>query len=379
MTSENLWSAIGQIEEKYVAEAGAVLERQGRGSKRHRFLVKCAAAAAALAICFMGFYQSGWLAQAAEAFMSWFEDHVTYHFKEQSEISNVPCYTLSYLPEGFRWYSDEYYGEMGAVTAYSSERQEKFTFIYGLSGGQLEVPNGERDYKVLYTKDGTELHYFQAGQEELESSLTWFSEDENLLFSIVGRLSQEELLQIQQGVAQAETPAGQGLAGFGELIASLAETERYALWQNKEGEELLLVTDMTYQIDETDNAALYCDIYGIREGRTRYLGTVYSTGTAYPISWDETGIYAAGGHFVEKYVPGEIDSLILADGVRYIFNEECYRMLQDAAVEENFTENGDSIYTAKGESLSEEEGEAALMALFEEYNNAEVIDFRKRT
>ena len=49
---------------------------------------------------------------------------------------------------------------------------------------------------------------------------------------------------------------------------------------------------------------------------------IESFGTAYPISYDKTGIYAASGHEVQRFGINEKDgSLVLEEGVYEIIDE----------------------------------------------------------
>lgn len=77
----------------------------------------------------------------------------------------------------------------------------------------------------------------------------------------------------------------------------------------------MLVTKHTYD-DGGIQASLTCDVYYMVNGQVENIGTVSSYGTAYPLSYDQTGIYVQSGHTVERFaINEEKGTLELAEGV----------------------------------------------------------------
>lgn len=58
----------------------------------------------------------------------------------------------------------------------------------------------------------------------------------------------------------------------------------------------LLVTSQVYDDGMGNQAAIACDVYYLVDGKIKNIGQIESFGTAYPIAYDKTGIYAVSGH-----------------------------------------------------------------------------------
>lgn len=384
MTSMDFLEAIGEIKEAYILEACNVTQMCGKHVRNKntiiffRRVIKYVSAAAATICCAVVLLNPSVVAEAKDSLVRWFDNHVVYHFQREGEETSIPRYVLGYVPEGYREGEANYYGDRGMAVYHRKDLKENISFVYGRSDGELEVPGDGRVYRVLEAEDGAELHYLEA-EDGSESSLTWLSRDERVLFTISGRLSLDEFLKMQGSVKEAENIMAADQAGnsYEDLIASLSEDQAYAFWQAEElAEPVLLVATGTYEIDGC-NAAIDCSAYCMEDGRVRLMGEICSGGTAYPLAWDGEAIYAAGGHFVERYVPDGEGALVLDNAVRYIAAEESYRMVRSAEVTENFTRDGDVFYSKNGERLEEEEGEALLLKLFDVYHEAEIFDFVK--
>ena len=87
-------------------------------------------------------------------------------------------------------------------------------------------------------------------------------------------------------------------------------------------EQVLLVTDTTYDDGTGRQASCVCEVYYTVNNKVKALGVIMSAGTAYPIATDRTGIYTASGHSVERYVVNEkLGELELAEAVYEIYDE----------------------------------------------------------
>ena len=105
-------------------------------------------------------------------------------------------------------------------------------------------------------------------------------------------------------------------------------------------------------------AALLCDVYYLVGKEVKNIGTIESMGTAYPISYDETGIYAASGHDMQRFEVEKSGTLMLAE-----------------TINEQFDENGNATYTAKKENETKNISEEEYYDIFEKYSNATVVSF----
>jgi 6-phosphogluconolactonase (cycloisomerase 2 family) len=64
-----------------------------------------------------------------------------------------------------------------------------------------------------------------------------------------------------------------------------------------------------------DQAALWCDVYYMVNGIVKNIGQIESMGTAYPIAYDETGIYGISGQDIESFSINEREgTLQLSEG-----------------------------------------------------------------
>lgn len=144
-----------------------------------------------------------------------------------------------------------------------------------------------------------------------------------------------------------------------ECPVPISENQAFAMVELKSGEELLLISDGTYQCDEV-RAGVYADVYLKDNGEWKKCERVAGSGTAYPICYDDGGIYTAGGHFVAYYT---VDA-------------EGKGLQKKEYAEEIFDENGNAtyIYYADGKEQTVENNDR-LMTLFEKYHNAEMVGF----
>lgn len=115
---------------------------------------------------------------------------------------------------------------------------------------------------------------------------------------------------------------------YGETIGGLEDDELFAVIETNASLPVLLVTSQVYNDDMGNQAALYCDVYYLVDKEVQNIGTIESMGTAYPISYDETGIYTASGHDMQRFTIEKSGVIKLAEGIY-----------------EQFDENGNATYT----------------------------------
>lgn len=92
---------------------------------------------------------------------------------------------------------------------------------------------------------------------------------------------------------------------YGETVSKLADDELFAIIDTNAPLSVLLVTSHAYDDGRGNQAAIECDVYYLVGKAVKKIGTLESMGTAYPISYDEKGIYTASGHTMHRF---EIDS-----------------------------------------------------------------------
>lgn len=90
--------------------------------------------------------------------------------------------------------------------------------------------------------------------------------------------------------------------GYDVIIDSLESEQWYAyITLDTIEEPILIVSDLTYEYEADVQASIFVSVYYNFEGDTKFIGEVRTAGTAYPLRFDQTSIYAAGGHFVTRY------------------------------------------------------------------------------
>lgn len=166
----------------------------------------------------------------------------------------------------------------------------------------------------------------------------------------------------QEGITSADGITSSEYADiYGEVIANLKENELFAIIETNAPLPVLLVTseDMTFDDISGERATLWCDVYYPVDGIVKQIGLASSSGTAYPIAYDKTGIYEAGGHGMHRY---EIDcqnsEMKIAEAVYVEYDE-------DANESYYMEENGDV------REITEEE----YLTVWEKYKEAFVVSF----
>lgn len=145
---------------------------------------------------------------------------------------------------------------------------------------------------------------------------------------------------------------------YGETVGGLEDNELFAIIDANTSLPVLLVTSQVYNDGLGNQAALNCDVYYLIDKEVKNIGTIESMGTAYPIAYDETGIYAASGHDMQRFEIEKSGSIRLAEGIY-----------------EQFDESGNVAYTMKKGDETKVITEEEYYAAFEKYSNATIVNF----
>lgn len=147
-------------------------------------------------------------------------------------------------------------------------------------------------------------------------------------------------------------------AVYEKTIAGLKDDELFVMIDTNAPLPVLLVTSQAYDDGTGKQAAIACDVYYLVDKEVKKIGTIESMGTAYPVSYDNTGIYTASGHAVQRYEVEESGTLTLAEGIL-----------------EQFDENGNASYTMTTGNETKTISEEDYYTAFEKYSNAAVVGF----
>lgn len=146
---------------------------------------------------------------------------------------------------------------------------------------------------------------------------------------------------------------------YGKTVGRLEDDELFAIIDTNASLPVLLVTSRVYDDGLGNRAALTCDIYYPIDGKVQKTGSIQSFGTAYPISYDESGIYAASGHGVQRFGVQDADgSVKLEEDISEIFDEE-----------------GNSVYMRNTGNHTEAVTEEEYLSAVEKYGRAAIVDF----
>lgn len=146
---------------------------------------------------------------------------------------------------------------------------------------------------------------------------------------------------------------------YGETIANLEDEELFAIVETEAKLPVLLATDAYYDDGNGNQAAMWCDVYYEIDKEVKKIGSLNSFGTAYPIAYDKTGLYAGGNHGLGRYVIDEEKAeLVLAESILV-----------------SYTEEGEASFTREKEGELTEITEEEYNSAWEAYGKATVVDF----
>ena len=145
---------------------------------------------------------------------------------------------------------------------------------------------------------------------------------------------------------------------YGETIAGLEDNELFAIVDTNAPSPVLLVTSQVYDDRLGNQAALNCEVYYLVDKEVKNVGRIESMGTAYPISYDETGIYAASGHAMQRFEIEESGALKLAESIL-----------------EQSDESGNATYTMEKGAETKVITEEEYYTTFEKYSDATIVSF----
>lgn len=145
---------------------------------------------------------------------------------------------------------------------------------------------------------------------------------------------------------------------YGETIAGLEDDELFVIIDTNAPLPVLLVSSQVYDDGAGKQATITCDVYYPADNGVKNIGTIESMGTAYPVSYDKTGIYTASGHSMQRYEVEKSGTLKLAESIL-----------------EQFDESGNAAYTMTKENETTTISEEEYYAAFGKYSNATVAGF----
>lgn len=177
-----------------------LIHRQERKAKRRNF-ARGIGSAAAVFVLILLLTNPEFVANAANRVFQWFYNHISYQFKENTDVNQVPRYRIGYVPEGYELQMDEYYTGAGIIE-YFDKNGNGIDFFYGVIDSVMNVDNENKELLILKGKGKQKIYYLKGIGDD--SSITWSSDDETTVFNLSGILTEEELLKIYESIEIVE-------------------------------------------------------------------------------------------------------------------------------------------------------------------------------
>ncbi|WP_294239360.1 DUF4367 domain-containing protein [Pseudobutyrivibrio sp.] len=140
--------------------------------------------------------------EAAKKIFEYFSDHYEVQFNQNVNVNSIPRYEIQYIPEGYRFITDEYF-ETGGVIEYADNQDVTIGLMYSISDGKMYINNENVSYHEMEYK-GKHIYYLE-GDSAQGSSMTWESEDKTVMFSLSGNISKKEMLKIVDSIKPVKT------------------------------------------------------------------------------------------------------------------------------------------------------------------------------
>ncbi|MDE7435618.1 MAG: DUF4367 domain-containing protein [Lachnospiraceae bacterium] len=172
--------------------------RMRRKERRRRGIRYASGWAAALLLTFCILNMPGMIG-ACENITEWFEEYAMFHFREQSNSDVLPEYELGYVPEGYVLTESIYTKHNGCIQYISGNQSLTLTYVHDSARCNVDIKH--RNHEEIMLDSNTLIYYF-AAEANTESSIIWYSEDEEICFTLTGSLPLEELLQVQEKIVE---------------------------------------------------------------------------------------------------------------------------------------------------------------------------------
>lgn len=167
---------------------------------------------------------------------------------------------------------------------------------------------------------------------------------------VISIQGQNKLNQNNTAVVQSEKAA----ISYTDFVKQLSPKINIA--HVKMQQEYLLTTEQTF-LDRGKKLTMEAEVYLVKDDKVIELISLSSSGTAYPIAWDEKGFYAAGGHGCSYYqLQGE-------------------KLVMTEYVTECFDENGKASYEVFKNGQKSEGSEKDFEIMFDRYLKATPVVF----
>lgn len=190
---------------KFLRDPFAFVRRRAVPHWKHLLRVAaCLLLVATLSLAALCLVNSEVRAKIYRWFTRLYESHAEYEFSGGQLETDLPQYTLSYLPGGYEFVFSEdlitsYYWE------YRNTEQDKLYLccFYAQQGVLLTIMTENMEISEVQVNGEPGLFY-QSLRPEKSSALVWADEESDTTFQLDGFLSKEEMLKIAEGVKRVK-------------------------------------------------------------------------------------------------------------------------------------------------------------------------------
>lgn len=143
---------------------------------------------------------------ARAAIRDWFfeiiGEHVVYQFEENANMTKLPQYQLSYLPDGFEVLDKIDNSIMQSILYRNEISNEVFRFEYSFfhEGMHLDLFTGKSTTQETVTVNGITADFYYADASSNTNNLIWIDKKMQIIFSISGNLDQSIMLHIAENI-----------------------------------------------------------------------------------------------------------------------------------------------------------------------------------
>lgn len=137
--------------------------------------------------------------EARAAFFGWvrtqYEQLFVYDVANTNEQTELPEYTLGWLPEGYEEV-ERYSDPKSTWVIYANSAMDKINFMY--SNASTLYINPDNDFIRYIIVDGRTIELYYS--RDTKNSVIWFSSDNTVLFSLTGNFTEDSLISIIKNV-----------------------------------------------------------------------------------------------------------------------------------------------------------------------------------
>ncbi|MGN0408774.1 MAG: hypothetical protein ACI4EJ_10985 [Bacteroides sp.] len=146
---------------------------------------------------------------------------------------------------------------------------------------------------------------------------------------------------------------------FSKIVENLKNEEAYAFADIGLEKQVMLVAPSVYADKNGSKLAIISDVYYVADGSLKNAGTVRSTGTAYPIAYDASGIYVGGNHEIQRF------NIDVNSG----------KLQLKEAVYVTYDEDGKASYTKEEDGETQNVTEKEYTQLMDKYSKATTANY----